>query len=62
MHGRVSTFVSGSNIKEGNFVCAFLVVSFGNFHWVARIADIQKLHTFYNTAVVYIKAGNNSFR
>jgi hypothetical protein len=57
----VAIIRAGGNIKKGNLVSTFLVIATRNFDRVTGIADVYKLDTFDDAAVVDIQAGNYAF-
>ena len=58
----IATFVSRRYIKKGNFIGALLIVTFCYFNRITSIANINKVDTLNNAAIVDIKTRNNSFR
>ena len=60
-HEGGAAFMAGSDVEKSNLVGTGRVITLGDFHRITGIADIHKLHTFDHTAVINIKAGNNTF-
>ena len=50
--------MSGGYIKKNKFVRAGFVIDFCNLNRVARVAEIDKIYSLYNSAAVYIEARN----
>ena len=50
------------DIEEGHFVGALQVVTTGNFHWVAGIAQIDKVGPLDDPPGGDVKAGDDAFR
>ena len=46
------------DIEEGQLVGARLIVDTGLLHGVARIAKVDEIHTFHDTARVHVQTGN----
>jgi hypothetical protein len=61
MHDRFAAFMAGSNVKKGDFVCAFLVVTSRDFDWITGIPNLDKAYAFDDTTLVDVKAGNDAF-
>src|SRR5690606_2687272 len=61
VHRGIAALVAGGNIQKGNLVGTGLVIALGNFHRVAGIADIHKLHAVHDAAIVYVQTGDSSF-
>ena len=51
---RIAIFVRRRDIEEGQLVGARLIVDTGLLHGVARIAKVDEIHTFHDTASVHI--------
>ena len=51
---RIAIFVRRRDIEEGQLVGARLIVDTGLLHGVARIAKVDEIHTFHDTARVHI--------
>jgi len=58
---RFALLDSGGDVQKDQFVGAFLHVTFGEFHRIAGIADIDKIDAFNGTPVLNVEAGNDSF-
>ena len=52
---------TGGNIEKGQFVGTLLIVSAGNLHRVARIAQGDKIDSFDNPSTGDIQTGNDAF-
>ena len=44
------------------FAGSLFVVAARHFYRIACITNIQKLHTFHYSTIIYIKTRNNTFR
>jgi hypothetical protein len=53
--------VTGRDIKKGNLIGASITVALSHLDRIARVADIEKLDTFYDAPILAIKTGNYSF-
>ena len=57
-----ATIVAGGcDIQKGELIRALLVVTRSNLHRIARVAQLNKVDTFDDTATGDVKAGDDSF-
>ena len=56
----IPVFMTGGNIEKGNFIRALLIVATSHLNRITSIANINKLYAFDYTALIHIKAGNNT--
>ncbi len=50
-----------SDIQKSNLIRTLLIITSSNLYRVACIADINKLHAFYNATIINIQTRDNSF-
>jgi hypothetical protein len=60
-HGQnqVSLIGRGSDIQKSDLIGTLLVIATGHRHWVARIAEPDKVGAFHDPPRVYIEARND---
>ena len=56
----IARVAGSSNVQEGKFVSALVVVTRGDFNGVARIAQFHKVHAFDNATAGDIQARNDA--
>ena len=61
MDDGIAVVMRRGNVQKGYFVGAFSVITPGNFHRVAGIANIDEFYAFDDSTVIDIQAGNNTF-
>ena len=60
VYKRVAPVVCGGDVEEGDFVGAVLCVEAGDFGGVSGVAEVLELDAFDDSAVVNVKAGDDS--
>ena len=52
---------SGFDLELIRLVRAFLAVAFSQLHWIARIAQVFKVHAFDHSPAIHVEARNDSY-
>ena len=58
---QVATIAGGRDVQKSQLIRTLGVVACGNFHRVARIAQLQKIDALDHAAAGHVKAGNDAF-
>jgi len=61
IYHRITLFTGSRDIKKNKLVRTGCVISFGNFHRISGIFQINKIHAFYYTSFIYVQTWDNSF-
>jgi hypothetical protein len=61
VHHGLAVITTRRNVEKSDFVGTFSVVAPSHINRIARIANIDKLHTLDHPPRIYIKARDNSF-
>jgi hypothetical protein len=58
---QIAAIAGGSDVQEGEFIGALIVVPGRNFDGIACIAKLHKVNAFDHAAARHVKARNDAF-